>query len=143
VTSRDFLRAIVATAAARNNPDQQWRNGRALPGWAAEDGCPHMVRCRPTLFSCYTDFVTIAKSKAQLRNVTVTLEEDVAKWARIEAARRDTSVSRLLGELLKEQMASGHDSAKDAAERLAGFGKRHKLSLRGLKIKDLINEGRP
>src|SRR5208282_5877967 len=86
-----------------DNPDQQWRNGRALPGWAAEDGCPHMVRCRPTLFSCYTDFVTIAKSKAQLRNVTVTLEEDVAKWARIEAARRDTSVSRLLGELLKEQ----------------------------------------
>jgi len=25
---------------------------------------------------------------------------------------------------------------------LATFGKRHKLSLRGLKIKDLINEGR-
>jgi hypothetical protein len=86
--------------------------------------------------------VAITKSKPQLRNVTVTLEEDVAKWARIEAARRDTSVSRLLGELLKEQMVSGHDSAKDAVERLANFGKRHKLSLRGLKIKDLINEGR-
>ncbi len=76
------------------------------------------------------------RSKSQLRNVTVTLEEDVAKWARIEAARRDTSVSRLLGEMLKEKMTSGTDPAKDCATRLADFGKRHKLSLRGLKIKD-------
>jgi hypothetical protein len=73
----------------------------------------------------------------------VTLEEDVARWARIEAARRDTSVSRLLGELLKERMGiTGKRSVSDAAERLAGFGERHRLSLRGLKIKDLINEGR-
>jgi len=45
-------------------------------------------------------------SKSQLRNVTVTLEENVAQWARMEAARRDTSVSRLLGELLKERMSA-------------------------------------
>jgi hypothetical protein len=83
-------------------------------------------------------------SKPQLRNVTVTLEEDVAQWARIEAARRDTSVSRLLGELLKERMRTlaGRASVAESAERLASFGKRHRLSLRGLKIKDLINEGR-
>jgi hypothetical protein len=82
--------------------------------------------------------------KSRLRNVTVTLEEDVAQWARIEAARRDTSVSRLLGELLKERMGKlqGESSVADAAVRLSSFGKRHKLSLRGLKIKDLINEGR-
>jgi hypothetical protein len=82
---------------------------------------------------------------SRLRNVTVTLEEDVARWARIEAARRDTSVSRLLGALLKERMAPQEGStaeAAEAAERLANFGKRHRLSLRGLKIKDLINEGR-
>jgi hypothetical protein len=48
----------------------------------------------------------------RLRNVTVTLEEDVAQWARIEAARRDTSVSRLLGALLKERM-----TAQNAYER--------------------------
>lgn len=41
---------------------------------------------------------------SKLRNVTVTLDEDVARWARIEAARNDTSVSRLLGQLLKERM---------------------------------------
>jgi hypothetical protein len=76
--------------------------------------------------------------------VTVTLEEDVAQWARIEAARRDTSVSRLLGELLKERMGTLAEkrSIADAAERLASFGERHGLSLRGLRIKDLINEGR-
>jgi hypothetical protein len=82
-------------------------------------------------------------STNRLRNVTVTLEEEVAQWARIEAAKRDTSVSRLLGALLKERMGKpAGNPAADAAERLADFGKRHKLSLRGLKIKDLINEGR-
>lgn len=42
--------------------------------------------------------------KTKLRNVTVTLEEPVARWARIEAARKDTSVSQLLGTILKERM---------------------------------------
>jgi hypothetical protein len=81
-------------------------------------------------------------STRRLRNVTVTLEEDVAQWARIEAARRDTSVSRLLGAILKEIMATRDGSTAEVAERLAGFGKRHRLSLGGLKVKDLINEGR-
>jgi len=39
-----------------------------------------------------------------MKNVTVTLDEEVARWARIWAARRETSVSRLLGELLRERM---------------------------------------
>ena len=81
-------------------------------------------------------------SPRRLRNVTVTLEEEVAQWARIEAARHDTSVSRLLGALLKERISAQHGPAAEAAERLASFGHRHRLSLRGLKIKDLINEGR-
>jgi hypothetical protein len=42
--------------------------------------------------------------KTKLRNVTVTLEESVAHWARMEAARQDTSVSRLLAGILKERM---------------------------------------
>jgi len=80
--------------------------------------------------------------KARLRNVTVTLEPEVAQWARIEAARQDTSVSRLLGALLKERMSTQGGSVTDAAERLSSFGKRHRLSLGGIKVKDLINEGR-
>jgi hypothetical protein len=92
-----------------------------------------------TLTSCYTDFVS---STRRLRNVTVTLEEEVAQWARIEAARQDTSVSRLLGALLRERMSVHRGLAEQAVERLATFGKRHGLSLHGLKIRDLINEGR-
>jgi plasmid stability protein len=41
-----------------------------------------------------------------MRNVTITLDEKVVKWARIEAARHDTSVSRLVGEMLAEKMQS-------------------------------------
>jgi hypothetical protein len=55
----------------------------------------------------------------RLRNVTVTLEEDTAQWARIEAARRDTSVSRLLGELLKERMSAADKYQKAMRSALA------------------------
>ena len=48
-----------------------------------------------------------------MKNVTVTMEESVADWARMEAARRNTSVSRLLGELLAEKMR--HDDAYERA----------------------------
>ena len=56
-------------------------------------------------------------TKSRLRNVTVTLEEDVARWARLEAAREETSVSRLLGRLLKERMLE--DDAYERAQRRA------------------------
>jgi plasmid stability protein len=39
-----------------------------------------------------------------MRNVTITLEEEVAQWVRIWAAEHDTSVSRLVGELLHHRM---------------------------------------
>jgi len=39
-----------------------------------------------------------------MRNVTITLDEETATWARIEAARRHMSVSSLLRELLLERM---------------------------------------
>jgi hypothetical protein len=42
---------------------------------------------------------------ARLRNITISVDEDVARWARIEAAKEDTIVSRLVGEMLRERMA--------------------------------------
>ena len=48
-----------------------------------------------------------------MKNVTVTMEDGVADWARLEAARRNTSVSRLVGELLAEKMR--HDDAYERA----------------------------
>ena len=47
--------------------------------------------------------------KARLRNITITLEESVARWARIEAAREETSVSRLLGRILEQRMLQQHE----------------------------------
>lgn len=41
-----------------------------------------------------------------MKNVTITLEEDVARWARVWAAEHDTSVSRMLGDELKKKMQS-------------------------------------
>ena len=39
-----------------------------------------------------------------MKNVTITLEEKVAHWARVRAAEMDMSLSRLVGEILKEKM---------------------------------------
>jgi hypothetical protein len=39
-----------------------------------------------------------------MKNVTIVLDERVADWARIEAAKRRTSVSRMVGEMLAEKM---------------------------------------
>ncbi len=52
-----------------------------------------------------------------MKNVTVTMEEHVAEWARLEAARRNTSVSRMIGEMLAEKMR--HDDAYERAMRAA------------------------
>jgi hypothetical protein len=39
-----------------------------------------------------------------MKNVTITVEEEVVRWARIRAAEKETSLSRLVGEMLKEKM---------------------------------------
>ena len=52
----------------------------------------------------------------RLRNVTITLDEETARWARIEAARRDTSVSKLLGGLLRDEMLQ--EAKYEAAKQL-------------------------
>ena len=52
-----------------------------------------------------------------MKNVTVTMEDSVADWARMEAARRNTSVSKLVGEMLADKMR--HDDAYERAMREA------------------------
>ena len=50
-----------------------------------------------------------------MRNVTITLDDETADWARIEAARQDTSVSRFVAGLLRERM--DHDDRYEQARR--------------------------
>ncbi len=51
-----------------------------------------------------------------MKNVTVTLDEETARWARIEAAHRDMSVSSLIRLLLRERMG-GQAAYAGAMER--------------------------
>jgi hypothetical protein len=39
-----------------------------------------------------------------LKNITITVDEEVARWARRKAAEESTSVSRLVGRILENQM---------------------------------------
>jgi hypothetical protein len=39
-----------------------------------------------------------------LRNVTITLSEEALRWARKRAAEEETSVSRLVGRMLEDEM---------------------------------------
>ena len=39
-----------------------------------------------------------------MRNITISLDEDVARWVRVRAAEQDTSVSRYLRDLLQKRM---------------------------------------
>lgn len=49
-----------------------------------------------------------------MRNVTIKLDDDTAEWVRVRAAELQTSVSRLVGDLLAQQMraARRYDSAR-------------------------------
>lgn len=37
-----------------------------------------------------------------MKNLTITVEDSVLEWARVEAARRGTSVSRMVGDFMAE-----------------------------------------
>ena len=62
-----------------------------------------------------------------MRNITITLPEDVALWLRVRAAQTDRSVSRWIAELL-EGMRRQEDEYDVAMERfLARAREPHKL----------------
>ena len=44
-----------------------------------------------------------------MKNVTITLDEETAAWVRLYAARRESSVSRVVGELLAEKMSASRE----------------------------------
>jgi len=50
-----------------------------------------------------------------MKNVTITLDEEVVRWAKVWAAQHDTSVSRILGETLREKMLT--ENSYESAQR--------------------------
>lgn len=53
------------------------------------------------------------------RNVTIVLDEDTARWVRAEAARRETSVSRYVGELIARERTRAEGYAQPMERFLA------------------------
>lgn len=39
-----------------------------------------------------------------MKNMTITVDEEAARWARVWAAQHETSVSRMVGNMLRERM---------------------------------------
>jgi len=53
-------------------------------------------------------------------NVTISMDEDTARWVRVEAAKAGLSVSRWIGRLLAEQRSGGdryHQAARSFLDR--------------------------
>ncbi len=44
-----------------------------------------------------------------MKNVTITLDEETASWARIRAAHQGTSLSRMIGALLRREMREARE----------------------------------
>lgn len=44
-----------------------------------------------------------------MRNVTIKIDEDVARWARVHAAKNDTSISKMVETLLRRRMEAEVD----------------------------------
>jgi hypothetical protein len=44
-----------------------------------------------------------------MKNVTITLDERTAAWVRVYAAEHNTSVSRIVGDMLQQRMQASHE----------------------------------
>ena len=54
-----------------------------------------------------------------MKNITITLDAQAAAWARVQAAERDMSLSRYVGEMLRERMRHSRAYEKAMREALA------------------------
>ncbi len=59
-----------------------------------------------------------------MKNVTITLEDDALEWARVHAARKGLSVSRMVGDLVAEHMRAedAYAQAMRSALKFPSFG---------------------
>ena len=54
-----------------------------------------------------------------MKNITITLDEQAATWARVQAAEQNMSLSRYLGEVLRDKMRHAREYEKAMREALA------------------------
>ena len=63
---------------------------------SASDPCDKGIVVIGARFSCHTEIVQ--------RNLTIKISDEVILWARRKAVEENTSVSRLVGDMLERQM---------------------------------------
>jgi hypothetical protein len=61
-----------------------------------------------------------------MKNITIAVSEEVARWARVYAAEHETSISRMLGDTLREKMAADSSYARS----MDRFLSKHPVNLR-------------
>ena len=49
----------------------------------------------------------VRKPRGRMKNITITLDDETAAWARVQAAERNMSLSRFVGEVVHEHMGKG------------------------------------
>ncbi len=57
-----------------------------------------------------------------MKNVTITLRDDIADWLRVEAAKSDRSMSAFVAEMLEARMGRGGDQLAALEAFLGGAG---------------------
>jgi hypothetical protein len=59
-----------------------------------------------------------------MKNVTITMEDEVLEWVRIRAAKLNISVSRYLGQVLEEEMrrSNAYEQAMRSALKFESWG---------------------
>ncbi|HTT40672.1 MAG TPA: DUF6364 family protein [Burkholderiales bacterium] len=79
-----------------------------------------------------------------MKTITITLDENTAAWARAYAARHNTSVSRMIGEMLQQRMRETHEYEEAMRRFLAKTPvKLNRSGTRYPKRQDLHPRGRP
>jgi hypothetical protein len=58
-----------------------------------------------------------------MKNVTITVEDGILEWTRVEAAKRGSSVSRMVGQMLAEKRRPGDADERADREWTAAIGK--------------------
>jgi hypothetical protein len=70
---------------------------------------------RPVLDTKFVQHELRVMKRNIRRNITITLDEGTARWVRVEAAKKDISVSRYLADVLAEsrRRAEGYEAARE------------------------------
>ncbi len=92
------------------------------------------------LFPCYTGFVSFTLKPVPMKNVTITLDEATAVWARIHAAKHNMSVSRLVGEMLRQRMGELREYDQAMRRFLAKPPIRFKRTAKGYPTRDDLHD---